>query len=278
LAHNSIVQGATLSGARRRAFPHNDWQALNQLLVEMRPVYRRVLIAIEGTYSMDGDFPELPRFLEIKRQHHAMLYVDEAHSLGVLGKTGRGICEHFGIDPREIDLLMGTLSKGLGSCGGFIAGSQVLVEYLKYTAPGFVFANGIPPSATAAAIAAVNVLKQQPERVKRLHEAADLFLSLAQERGLNTGLSRGTAVIPLILGNSFDCLRLSQALFDRDINVQPILHPAVEEKAARLRFFLTALHTDQQIRDTVDAVAEELEKIDPRYLVTSQHERTQVHA
>ncbi len=266
LAHNSILQGAILSGARRRPFPHNDWQTLDQLLTELRPTYRRVVIAIEGVYSMDGDFPDLPRFLEVKRRHQAMLYIDEAHSLGVMGRTGRGICEHFGVDPREINVIMCTLSKAFGSCGGAIAGSRALIDYLKYTAPGFVFANGITPANTAAALAAVQLLDAEPDRVTRLAERAELFLSLARERGLNTGQSQATPVIPVILGNSIDALRLSQALFERGINVQPILHPAVEEKAARLRFFITSRHTEKQIRDTVDAVTEELEKINPRYL------------
>ncbi len=266
LAHNSIVQGAMLSGARRRPFPHNDWQALDQLLAELRPAYRRVLVAIEGVYSMDGDFPDLPRFIEVKRRHQALLYIDEAHSLGVLGPTGRGITEQFEVDPGDVDVLMGTLSKALGSCGGYIAGSHALVEYLKYTAPGFVFANGITPSNTAAAAAALRLLEQDPTRVARLRQRSELFLSLARERGLNTGLSHGTPVVPVILGNSMDALRLGHAMFDRGINVQPILHPAVEEKAARLRFFVTAAHSEAQIRETVDAVAEELEKIDPKYL------------
>ncbi len=266
LAHNSIVQGATLSGARRRPFPHNDWQALDQLLSELRPTYRRVLVAIEGVYSMDGDFPDLPKFIEVKRRHQALLYVDEAHSLGVLGPSGRGITEQFDVDPRDVDVLMGTLSKALGSCGGYISGSHALVEYLKYTAPGFVFANGITPSNTAAAVAALRLLEQDPGRVARLRDRAELFLSLARERGLNTGVSHGTPVIPVILGNSMDALRLGHAMFARGVNVQPILHPAVEEKAARLRFFVTASHSEAQIRETVDAVAEELEKIDPKYL------------
>ena len=115
LAHNSIIQGAILSGARRRPFPHNDWQALDELLTEIRREYRRVLIAIEGVYSMDGDFPDLPQFVEVKKKHKAFLMVDEAHSLGTLGTTGRGIGEHFGINPRDVDLWMGTLSKSLGS-------------------------------------------------------------------------------------------------------------------------------------------------------------------
>jgi 8-amino-7-oxononanoate synthase len=266
LAHNSIIQGAILSGARRRAFPHNDWRALDKLLVELRPTYRRVAIAIEGVYSMDGDIPDVPRFVEVKRRHKAFLYIDEAHSLGVLGARGRGISEHFGINPRDVDIWMGTLSKSLGSCGGYIAGASALIEYLKYTAPGFVYAAGISPANAAAALASLRLLEAEPERVARLHQRSELFLNLARERGLNTGMSSGSAVVPVILGNSMDCLRLSQALFDRSINVQPIMHPAVEEKAARLRFFITSDHSEKQIRETIDAVAEELERIDPRYL------------
>jgi len=266
LAHNSIVQGAILSGARRRAFPHNDWETLDKLLTELRPAYRRVLIAIEGVYSMDGDIPDLPRFVEVKKRHRAFLYVDEAHSIGVLGQRGRGIGEHYGVVPADVDVWMGTLSKAFGSCGGYVAGSRALVDYLKYTAPGFVFAAGISPANAAAALASLRLLKLEPHRLEKLHARARLFLTLARERGLNTGLSEGSPVLPVILGNSAHCLQLSQALFDRGINVQPILYPAVEERAARLRFFITSTHTDQQIRTTVEAVAEELEKIDPRYL------------
>jgi 8-amino-7-oxononanoate synthase len=266
LAHNSIVQGAILSGARRRAFPHNDWQALDKLLHELRHTYRRVAIAIEGVYSMDGDIPDLPRFIEVKKRHKAFLYVDEAHSVGVLGATGHGIAEHFGVDPREVDIWMGTLSKAFGSCGGYIAGSAPLIEYLKYTAPGFVFAAGITPANAAAALASLRLLEAEPRRVSQLRANCELLLNLARHRGLNTGMSSGTAVVPIIIGNSHDCLRLSQALYERGFNVQPILHPAVEEKATRLRFFITSDHTEQQIRDAVNAVVEELEKIDPRYL------------
>lgn len=224
------------------------------------------MIAIEGVYSMDGDIADVPRFVEVKKRHKAMLYIDEAHSIGVLGAHGRGVGEHFGIPAADVDIWMGTVSKALGSCGGYIAGSRELVEYLKYTAPGFVFSGGISPSNAGAALAAFELLEAEPERLTRLRERSDLFLQLARDRGLNTGLSQGTPVIPVIVGNSVDCLRLSQALFARGINVQPILHPAVEEKAVRLRFFITSDHTEKQIRDTVAAVADELEKINPCYL------------
>jgi len=265
LAHNSIVQGCILSGAHRRPFPHNNWQVVDRLLADLRGDYRRVLVAIEGVYSTDGDIPDLPRFIEVTKRHKAFLMVDEAHSAGVLGPHGRGIGEYFGVDPQDVDLWMGTLSKSFGSCGGYIAGCRALVEYLKYTAPGFVYSVGISPANAAAALAAIRLLKDEPERVAWLHERARLFLTLAQSRGLNTGRSKDSPIVPVILGDSVHCLRLSRAVFDRGINVQPILYPAVEERAARLRFFITASHTEEQIRHSIDVTAEEVERINPKY-------------
>jgi 8-amino-7-oxononanoate synthase len=262
LAHNSIIQGALLSGASRRSFPHNDWKSLDALLSEIRHRYRRVLVAIEGVYSMDGDWPDLPRFVEIRRKYKTLLLVDEAHSLGVMGKTGRGMAEHCGVARSDADLWMGTLSKSLASCGGFIAGSAELVKYLKYTAPGFVYSVGLSPPNTAAALASVRILEREPHRVARLRENALLFMKLAHERGLDTGLAMpGAPVVPVIVGSSTDSLRLSHALFQRGINVQPILRPAVPEETARLRFFVTINHSESQIRTAVDAVATELARL-----------------
>jgi len=262
LAHNSIIQGAELSGAIRRAFAHNDWMAIDAVLSEGRHRYRRVLIAIEGVYSMDGDFPELPRFVELKKKHKTLILVDEAHSLGTMGQTGRGIGEYWGVDMADVDLWMGTLSKSLASCGGYIAGSVELVEYLKYTAPGFVYSVGISPPNAAAALASLTILQRQPQRVDLLRELSALFLKLAQERGLDTGLTAGTPVIPVIVGSSAKSLRLSKALFQRGINVQPILYPVVPEHSARLRFFITTNHTKEQIHTTVSAIADELKALD----------------
>ena len=261
LAHDSIVQGAMLAGATRRAFAHNDWHALDILLSEVRHRYRRVLIAIEGVYSMDGDFPELPRFLELRKKHKTLLLVDEAHSLGTMGATGRGVGEHWGVARSDVDLWMGTLSKSLASSGGYIAGSTELVEYLKYTAPGFVYSVGLSPPSAAAALAALTILQREPRRVTRLRELATLFLQLTRERGLDTGLTAGTPVVPVIVGSSVKALRLSRALFDRGINVQPILPPAVPARSARLRFFITTNHSEAQIRASVAAVADELAKL-----------------
>ncbi len=261
LAHNSIIQGAKLSGATARAFTHNDWQALDAFLEHERHRYRRVLIAIEGVYSMDGDWPDLPRFIELKKKYKTLLLVDEAHSLGTMGATGRGIGEHFGVDRKDVDLWMGTLSKSLASCGGYIAGSAELVEYFRYTAPGFIYSVGLSPPVAAAALAALEVLKAQPERVARLRTLSSLFLSCAKAAGLDTGLASGSPVVPVIVGNSVKCVKLSQALFDRGINVQPILYPAVSEAAARLRFFITTNHSEAQVREAVRAAAEELGRL-----------------
>ena len=263
LAHNSLLQGAVLSGARRRPFPHNDFDAAEKLLAQVRSQYRRVLVVIEGIYSMDGDFTDLPKFVGLAKRHKALLMVDEAHSIGVMGPRGRGIGEHFGVNPADVDLWMGTLSKALGSCGGYIAGSHALVRWLKYTVPGFVYSVGLPPAAAGAALGALRLLDRDPARVAKLHDNARLFLRLAKEAGLDTGPSGGSAIVPVILGNSMNALRLSRALFARGINVQPILYPAVEEKAARLRFFITSRHTPDQIRRTIAAMQEELAAIDP---------------
>ncbi len=256
LAHNSIMQGAALSKAGKRSFRHNDHEQLDGLLRDLRPQYRRVVVAIEGVYSMDGDYPDLPRFIEVKRRHDAMLYVDEAHSIGTMGPGGRGICDFFGVDPAAGDLWMGTISKALGSGGGYLAGPESLIRYLGYTTPAFVFSTACSPPNAAAALEALRVIGREPWRVTRLRERSELFLKLAADAGLDTGTSGDTPVIPVIVGSSARAILVSQLLLERGINARPILHPAVRESAARVRFFITAEHSEEQIADTVATVAE----------------------
>jgi 8-amino-7-oxononanoate synthase len=255
--HNSIVQGAILSGARRVPFRHLDAAAADKMLAEARPRHGHALLVIEGHYSMDGDVPDLAAFVAVARRHRAWLMVDEAHALGVLGPRGFGSADRAGIDPGEVDIWMGTLSKSLVSCGGYIAGRKDLIDYLKRTAPGFVFSVGMAPPAAAAALAALEILEAEPERVRRLNERAALFLNLAREAGLDVGGSIGAAIVPIITGSSIRAGRVSQAMFRRGINVQPILYPAVPERAARLRFFLTAEHSEAQIREAVAILQDE---------------------
>lgn len=258
LLHNSAMQGAEFSGARRLVFPHNDWAALDEMLVRSRALHRRALVVIEGVYSADGDIPDLAKFVEVKSRHHAMLMVDEAHSLGVLGATGRGLAEHAGVNPRRVEIWMGTLSKSLGSVGGYIAGSAALVKYLKYTAPGFVYSVGMAPANAAAALAALRKLRAEPRRVARLRDRGDRFRALCAEAGVAIGAGSGTPVVPVIVGDSVRAAKLSELLLDAGYDVQPMLAPSVPEDQARLRFFITALHTDGQLRGAVAALADAL--------------------
>lgn len=259
--HNSALQGIQLSGARRLSFPHNDWQALDRILTEQRRHFERVLIVLEGIYSMDGDFPELPRFVEVKRRHCAFLMIDEAHSFGVMGKNGLGIREHFGLSGNDVDIWMGTLSKSLAGCGGYVAGESALVEHLKFLAPGFLYSVGMPPPVAASSLAALQCMQNEPERVSQLVGRGQQFLEEAKAAGINIGNSAGLAVVPAIIGSSLSTARVSAAMFERGINVQPILYPAVPEKSARLRFFISCLHTPEQIHETVDALAQEIRRI-----------------
>ncbi|WP_298017977.1 aminotransferase class I/II-fold pyridoxal phosphate-dependent enzyme [uncultured Castellaniella sp.] len=254
LIHNSVLMGIQLSGAARRSFPHNDVATLDRLLAEIRGRFERVLIVVEGIYSMDGDMPDLPALIELKRRHQAFLMVDEAHALGVLGEKGHGLHEHFGVDGRDVDIWMGTLSKTLSGCGGYIAGERALVEQLKYAAPGFVYSVGIAPPMAAASLAALDLMRAEPQRVAQLKQRGRFFLQQARAAGLDTGLSQGYSVIPVIVGSSLKAVRLSNSLFEHGVNVQPIIHPAVEEKAARLRFFLSSEHTEAQIVEAIGLI------------------------
>ncbi|MEV6730445.1 aminotransferase class I/II-fold pyridoxal phosphate-dependent enzyme [Streptomyces sp. NPDC051364] len=262
LAHDSILQGCKLSGATRRPFPHNDAAALDAILGQVRHQYRRVLVVIEGVYSMDGDIADLSALVEVKRRHGALLMIDEAHSIGTIGATGRGIGEYCGTDRSAVDLWSGTLSKALASCGGYVAGSRSVVEYLRYTVPGFVYSAGMTPADTAASLTALRMLRAEPQRVARLAENAALFVRLARDAGIDVGDSKDTPVVPCIVGDSMKTLRLAEAMFQQGISVNPILHPAVPEEMARLRFFITCDHTSDQIRHAVTALEYELRHLD----------------
>lgn len=256
LIHNSILVGSQSSGAMRRSFPHNDFDSLENLLKELRPGRRQALVVVEGLYSMDGDYPDLRRLVELKTRYNAFLMVDEAHSLGVLGKTGKGLAEHSGVDPNDVDIWMGTLSKTLASCGGFIAGGRDLIDILKSTAPAFVYSVGISPCLAAASGKALEIMLREPERIEKLRRNSALFLEGAKKEGLNTGQACGSAIIPILIGSSRKALELSGKLFDKGINVQPIIHPAVEEKSSRLRFFLSSSHTEEDILITLETMKE----------------------
>jgi len=261
LIHNCVVVGAQTCGANRRSFPHNDLAALEQILASTRDRFDRVLIVTEGLFSMDGDGPDLARLVEVKERFECWLMVDEAHSLGILGKTGKGLFEMAGVDPKRVDIWLGTLSKTVVSCGGYVAGSRALVEYLKLAAPGMVYSVGMPAPAAVAALTALKLMEREPERVARLQANGQLFLTKAREAGLNVGDSWGYAVTPVIVGDSLRTMLLAERLLARGYNAFPIIPPGVPEQSARLRFFISSEHTPEQIEGAVAATREELDKV-----------------
>jgi 8-amino-7-oxononanoate synthase len=262
LCHNSIVLGTKLSDATRKSFPHNDMAALDRLLTECRHNYERVLVVVEGLYSMDGDIALLPELVEIKQRHEAWLMVDEAHALGVLGKTGRGVFEHFDGAPSGVDIWMGTLSKSLSGCGGYIAGSRQLIEILKFHASSFMFSVGMSPPVAAAALAALQKMRREPERVAALQLNGAHFVEECRTLGLDSGLSAGFAVGIVLIGDSLRTAKLAERLFERGINTIPVTYPAVPMRSARLRFFLTSDHTRDQISEALRVTREAIDRLE----------------
>ncbi len=256
LSHNSIHEGCRLSDAVSKSFPNNDFAALDRLLAAQRDQYAKVLIVIEGAYSMDGDIAPVPEFVALKKKYGCFLMVDEAHSSCVIGKTGGGVDEYFGLDPEDIDIKMGTLSKGPGACGGYIAGKRCLIEYMRYNLPGFVFSVGIPPAMAAAALTSIRLLRSDPSIIGRLHDNIRTFLDEAHKRGLNTCLAAETAIVPILIGGDNDAFRLSLELGKKGVFVPPAVYPAVPRNKARLRFCVISEHHPDQIRRALDLLVE----------------------
>ncbi|MFC4389056.1 aminotransferase class I/II-fold pyridoxal phosphate-dependent enzyme [Gracilibacillus marinus] len=267
LAHNSIIQGAMLSRAKRKPFKHNDMEHLESELRKLRSKFRRVLIVVEGVYSMDGDICKLPKLIQLKQQYDAILMVDEAHSIGTIGENGRGVTSYFSIDPHKVDILMGTLSKSLNSCGGYIAGSSSFISFLKYNSPGFIFSVGMTPANTAAALASIEICEREGMLFNRLRENHRYFLEQMKELGIDTGDSNDTPVIPMIIGDSDQALTFSELLYENGINAMPIVYPAVKESEARIRFFISAAHTKEDLDFTLKVIKEHKKQMEQEHTV-----------
>ncbi len=252
LSHNSVVQGCQLSKSDTKAFPHNDFEALEHMLRAARDKYEKILIIVEGVYSMDGDIAPIPDFVALKKKYGAFLMVDEAHSSCVIGKRGEGVDDYFDLLPGDIDIKMGTLSKGLGTCGGYIAGEKGLIDFLHYLLPGFAFSVGISPPLAAAALEAVNIMREGNPKVKALHDNIDYFIAQAKERGFNTCLAKETAIVPILVGEDADAYILSTKMLERGVFVPPAVYPAVPKHQARLRFCLTSEHKREQLDSALD--------------------------
>jgi len=256
LAHNSIVIGAKSGPFAHTTFKHNDLDDLERLLEAERSKFRNVMVFVEGLYSMDGDIPDLPRLMKLKERYDIWLMVDEAHSYGVLGRTGRGLCEHFDIDPKAIDLSIGTFSKAFVSSGGFVCSHSNAIEFLRFTLPGFVFSVGLSPTTVATAREAIRFLAEHPERVARLRNNSQLFLDLARKAGLDTGPAIGVGVIPMLFETPEQTMFVSQYLLEHGLYAPPIVQVGVPKDQPRIRFFVSAGHSEADIHRLVDTAVE----------------------
>ncbi|HMN74083.1 MAG TPA: aminotransferase class I/II-fold pyridoxal phosphate-dependent enzyme [Rhodoblastus sp.] len=256
LSHNSVATGARHADADKIVFRHNDLDHLDQLLTEHREKYRNALIVVESLYSMDGDTVDLARICDLKEKHGAWLLVDEAHSIGVLGERGSGLCEYCGVDPNRVDLIIGTLSKSFASCGGFVAGKRLLIDWMKFTLPGFVYSVGLSPVITAAAAKALELMQTERWRIAKLAHNAEFLRDTAQAAGLDTGPAIGRAVVPILFNSVWETMAVSQHLLAHGIYVPPVVQVGVPKDKPRLRFFISANHTEDEIRQVVQLIVD----------------------
>lgn len=252
--HNSIQMGARLSGARRLIFPHNDPACLERLLSKYRPQYRRCLIVTEGHFSMDGDSPSLKNLLRLRDDHQALLMVDEAHSLGVLGHQGLGCHQQQQINPSRVDLWMGTLSKSLASTGGFIAASRSIIQHLRLHASGFSFSVGLNAPCCAAADTALTIMLREPERVATLQANGRYLADTAREAGLDVGQSLGMGIVPIMLNDLRHTFLAANHLLAKGWGVYPVAPPTVPSNRCRLRLFVRSEHSKESINELVKSL------------------------
>ncbi|HTP01945.1 MAG TPA: aminotransferase class I/II-fold pyridoxal phosphate-dependent enzyme [Anaerolineales bacterium] len=251
LNHASIVDGCLMSGAEFRRFKHNDMEDLEHRLQQV-PQDASCLVIADAVFSMDGDVIDLPHAAELCRKYGAYLMVDEAHSVGVLGKTGRGIEEHFGLQD-VVDIKMGTLSKTIPSVGGYVAGSKDLINYLRHASRAYIFSAALPPSAAAAANEAFKVIEEEPWRVEKLNENTKLFIGGLKSAGFDTMLST-TAIVPVLCGSDETAFEMTREAQHHDVFVLPVVSPAVPAGLARLRATVTAAHDPSEIERAMDVI------------------------
>ncbi|MCW5878999.1 MAG: aminotransferase class I/II-fold pyridoxal phosphate-dependent enzyme [Anaerolineales bacterium] len=258
LNHASIVDGCMMSGARFVRFKHNDLDDLQRRLEEA-PTNATKMVIADSVFSMDGDVIDLPRIVELSRKHHAWLMIDEAHSVGVLGATGRGIEEHYGMDD-VIDIKMGTLSKTIPSVGGYIAGKKDVINFLRHASRAYIFSAALPPAQAAAANAAFQVILEEPERMQRLWANSKQFIEGIKSRGFDT-LQTETAIVPVVCGTDELAYAMTREVQNKDVFVLPVVSPAVPEGLSRLRATVTAAHEPEEIEHAMDIIAEAGKKL-----------------
>jgi 8-amino-7-oxononanoate synthase len=253
--HACIVDGARLSYGKIYKFAHNDMADLDRVLNNVRNNSTRggVLVVVDGVFSMEGDIIKLPELVEACSKYGARIMVDDAHSIGVLGKTGAGTAEHFGLSDR-VDLTMGTFSKSFAALGGFVAGDPQVIDWVKHNARALIFSASIPPSSAAAVLAALDIIESEPERRENLWKNARRMQKEFRDLGFNIGHTE-TPVIPIVIGGDLDCFAFWKALFDNGVFTNPVISPAVPPGQAMIRTSYTATHTDEQLDRVVEVIA-----------------------
>lgn len=258
LNHASIVDGCLMSGAEFRRFRHNDMEHLEGLLKNAPADVAKLVIA-DSVFSMDGDIIDLPKVLELCKKYGAWLMIDEAHSIGVLGETGRGIEEHFGLGD-VIDIKMGTLSKTIPSVGGYIAAKKEIISYLRHASRAYIFSAALPPAQAAAANEAFKVILDEPERIEKLNLNTKQFIGGLKSMGFDTMLTE-TAIVPVLCGDDMSAYRMTREAQYNDVFVLPVVSPAVPEGLARLRATVTAAHEPSEIERAMDVIGEAGKKL-----------------
>lgn len=258
LNHASIVDGCLMSGAKFVRFPHNDMEAL-ELRLQQVPEGAAKLVVTDSVFSMDGDVIDFPKMVELCRKYQAWLMVDEAHSVGVLGKTGRGIEEHFGMEG-AIDIKMGTMSKTIPSVGGYVAGRKELISFLRHASRAYIFSAALPPAQAAAAKAAFEVILDEPWRITKLNQNAHQFIEGLKARGFNT-LYTQTAIVPVLCGTDDLAFAMTRECQTHNLFVLPVVSPAVPPGLSRLRATVTAAHEAEEIERAMDIMHDSGKKL-----------------
>ncbi len=248
--HASILDGCRLSQGEVRRFKHNNPADLDRVLKEIGPHHGKLVI-VDGVFSMEGDICPLPEISKVAKKHGARLMVDDAHATGVLGRRGHGTCEHFGLDRRDVDLIVGTCSKSLASIGGFAAGDEDIIHYIQHISRSMIFSAALPPSCVASISKAIDIIEEEPQRIKRLWDNSGYLMKRFKEMGLNTGGTQ-TPIIPVLIGDNEKTFTLWRMLYDRGLFTNPVVSPAVPPRSSLLRVVVTATHTREQLDRALD--------------------------
>lgn len=251
--HASIVDGRRLSFATSFKYKHNDMEDLERVLQKCEPDAVK-LIVVDGVFSMEGDLAKLPEIVKLKHKYNASIMVDEAHGLGVFGKEGRGVCDHFGLSD-EVDLIMGTFSKSLASIGGFIAGDKDTINFLRHTCRTYIFSASNTPAATAAAMEALHIIRKEPERIEALWNVTNYALKRFREEGFEIGDTE-SPIIPLYVRDVDKTFIVTAEAFNRGVFINPVIPPACAPQDTLVRFALMATHTNEQVEKAVGILKE----------------------